>query len=64
MWIFKEKDGTFSWRKGLTALAGFVFAFCAIGYEFGLPELPKPYQIIISGVFAFYFTKEIFKRKT
>jgi hypothetical protein len=64
MWVFKELDGTFSWRKGLTALIGFIYVFAVIGYLFGLPELPKSYQWIISGVFTFYFTKELFKRKT
>lgn len=57
MTLFKDKDG-YSWRKILTAIAGFLFAFSVIGYEFGLPELPNSYQAIISGVFVFYFFKE------
>lgn len=55
------KEGVFSWRKALTALVAFIFAFVAIGYEFGLKEIPDSYQMIIAGVFAFYFTKEIFE---
>ena len=62
-WFFQDKDGSFSWRKGLTALIGLVFAFCCIGYCFGLKELPIAYISIIGGVFTFYFTKELFTKK-
>jgi len=62
MEVFKDLNGVFSWRKGLTALVGFVFGFSCIGYLFGLRPLPKSYLIIISGVFAFYFTKQLFQK--
>jgi len=55
--LFKENEN-YSWRKILTAIAGVLFAFSVIGFEFGLPELPSSYQAIISGVFVFYFFKE------
>lgn len=58
MEIFK-KDGEYSWRTILTATAAFIFAFASIGYLFGLEELPKSYQSIIAGVFAFYFLKKL-----
>jgi hypothetical protein len=57
MKIFKEQNGEFSWRKALTATAGFCFLFCVIGYTFGLPEIPAAYQAIIAGVFGAYFLK-------
>lgn len=60
--MFKEKDGLFSWRKGLTAIAGFCFAYVVIMYELGFPEIPKAYLLVISGVFGFYFTKELFTK--
>jgi len=50
----------FSWRKALTAITAFVFAFAVIGFLFGLPEIPSSYQAIIAGVFGFYFFKEVF----
>lgn len=55
------KDNNFSWRKGLTALVAFIFGFSTIGFHFGLKELPKSYQAIITLVFTFYFTKEIYE---
>lgn len=58
---FFFKGEEFSWRKALTCLVALVFVFVTIGYEFGLPEIPKSYQMIIAGVFGFYFTKEIFE---
>lgn len=57
MILFKEHDGSFSWRKILTGIGGFLFAFSVIGYEFGMPEIPASYQAIIAGIFAFYFFK-------
>lgn len=56
---FNEKDGTFSWRKAAAATALFVFAFSALGVQFGLKPLPSEYLLIISGVFAFYFGKKV-----
>jgi len=56
--LFKEADGTYSWRKILTGLTGILFSFAVIGFLFGLPELPPSYQAIVSGVFVFYFFKK------
>lgn len=62
--LFKDADGSFSWRKGLTALTGIIFVTSIIGYLFfDCRELPKSYQMIISGVFGFYFTKDLFVKK-
>ncbi|MFW9927915.1 MAG: hypothetical protein ACFFD1_00825 [Candidatus Thorarchaeota archaeon] len=61
-WIFAEPDGSFSWRKGLTAIAGIAFLFAVIGNLFGLPELPKPYWLTIDGVFIFYFIKTAIRK--
>ena len=58
MTLFKEFDGSYSWRKILTALSGFVWTFAAIGYLFGLQELPPSYIGMISGVWIFYFFKK------
>ena len=58
MALFKEHDGSYSWRKILTALSGVVWGFSAIGYLFGLPELPASYIGMISGVWLFYFFKD------
>ncbi len=58
-YMFTEANGAFSWRKALACLTGFVFTFSCIGYQFGLRQLPKPYYIIIGGVFTFYFSKNI-----
>ena len=60
--LFTEKDGSVSWRKIMTAVASFCFAFSVMGFLFGLPELPASYQAIISGVFVFYFGKEIMRK--
>jgi len=57
MTLFKEIDGSYSWRKILTGLTAFVFGFACIGFMFGLPEIPTSYQAIISEVFLFYFFK-------
>ena len=57
-WIGYLFGEPLSWRKGLTAIIAVVFAFVAIGYEFGLPEIPASYQAIIAGVFGFYFLKQ------
>lgn len=58
MTLFLDDKGEVSWRKILTAMTGFLFAFAVVGFLFGLPELPPSYQGIISGVFVFYFFKE------
>ncbi len=57
MTLFKTGDN-YSWRKILTAIAGFLFAFSVVGFLFGMEELPASYQAIISGVFVFYFFKD------
>ena len=63
LFIFKESNGEFSWRKALTCICGTVFSTACIGYlvanKFG--ELPNSYQIILGGVFAFYFGKKFFE---
>lgn len=56
------KNNVFSWRAALTAIGGFIFTFACIGNLFGLPELPKSYQIIIGGIFGFYFSKELINK--
>jgi len=63
--LFKEKSDI-SWRKILTALAAFLFAFAVIGWlvKNTFNELPAPYQAIIAGVFAFYFAKDILRNLT
>ena len=61
MRLFKEIDGSYSWRKILTAIVAFIFAFANLGYLFGLPELPTGYQSIIAGVFTFYFVKSVLR---
>ena len=62
---FKEKDGTFSWRKTGTAICFTVFATACIGFliTHGFDELPKSYQGAIYGVFVFYFGKRIIEGK-
>lgn len=55
----REGENQASWRKILTALTALVFVFSCIGYQFGLPQLPKSYQALIGVVFTFYFTKEL-----
>jgi hypothetical protein len=63
--MFKEKDGTFSWRKGLAFVTACVFVFSCVGYVFfECRQLPIAYTSIIGGVFAFYFSKELFKKKS
>lgn len=57
MTLFKDGNG-YSWRKILTAVSSFVWAFAAIGYLFGLKELPPAYIGMISGVWVFYFFKD------
>lgn len=58
--IFREANGTFSWRKAGTALCFLLFAFCVIGNQIknNFIELPDGYMVMISMVFAFYFFKE------
>lgn len=63
--IFKDKS-EYSWRKVLTALAAFLFAFSVVGWliKNTFAELPTAYQAIIAGVFAFYFAKDILRTFT
>jgi hypothetical protein len=58
MSILKEKDGTYSWRKILTALAGIEFFVSCMFVQFGADPLPAEYLIIISGVILSYFIKK------
>ena len=60
--LFTEKDGSVSWRKIMTCIASLCFAFAVVGFLFGLPELPASYQAIISGVFVFYFGKDMVRK--
>ncbi len=52
------KDEEFSWRRALTAITAFIFAFVVIGFEFGMKEIPTSYQAIIAGVFGFLLLKK------
>jgi hypothetical protein len=61
--ILQEKDGAFSWRKGLTALTGSMFVLACIVFWFGGKELPVSYQAIIAGTFAFYFVKDKLRKE-
>lgn len=63
--FFKETNGTISWRKILTAEAGILFAVAVIGYliKNKFQELPDSYQIIIAGVFGFYFFKRMISKE-
>jgi len=56
--IFMDGD-EFSWRKGLTGLTALLFSTAVIGFliKNDFQELPGSYQVIIGGVFAFYFGK-------
>lgn len=59
--VFKEQDGGFSWRKIMTAGALFCFMTSVMGYLIvnNFAELPNSYQLIIAGVFVFYFGKDV-----
>ncbi len=56
--MFEEANGTFSWRKALTALSGLVFTAACIVNLSGGPVLDSQYLMIIAGVFTFYFFKD------
>jgi len=61
--LFAEADGTFSWRKAMTAIVSVTFAVCAIAYAFHwAQELPASYTAIIAGVFIFYFGKDVISK--
>lgn len=58
------KEGEFSWRKALTAITALTFFIASVGYlVFSWNELPKSYQVIIAGVFTFYFGKDLISNK-
>jgi len=63
MTIFRELNGEFSWRKGMTAVTVVIFVTANIGYLIAhkFAELPGSYQAIIGGVFVFYFGKRMFE---
>jgi hypothetical protein len=61
--ILQEKDGSFSWRKGLTALSGAMFVLACVVFWIGGKELPVSYQAIIAAVFAFYFVKDKLRKE-
>jgi len=62
--MFVETDGTWSWRKIMTASVLICFVVAVFGFlithNFG--ELPMSYQAIIAGVFVFYFGKDIVRK--
>jgi putative Mn2+ efflux pump MntP len=60
--LFNDNSKT-SWRKILTGIAAFLFAFSVIGWLLrnAFAELPAAYQAIIAGVFAFYFAKDMLR---
>lgn len=62
--IFTEKDGIFSWRKLMTAGALVCFMTAVLGWliEHKFEELPNSYQVIIAGVFVFYFGKHLIEK--
>lgn len=64
--LFCEANGEVSWRKIMTAGATIVFMTASIGYLIAnkFAELPDSYQLIISGVFGFYFLKSILRNVT
>ena len=56
--MFEESDGSFSWRKVLTAQAGLMFVVsCIVNLWLGR-VLDSQYLMIIAGVFTFYFFKD------
>lgn len=61
--FFSESNGDFSWRKGMTGTAVLLFVVSVLGYlvKHNFDELPGSYQLIIGGVFAFYFGKRFFE---
>lgn len=64
MTIFKENNGDFSWRKIMTAGALLVFMVACLGYliKHDFDELPNSYQLIVAGVFTFYFAKNLINK--
>lgn len=58
-WMFEEVDGSFSWRKGLAFTAAVAFLFAIVGFFIWDKVLPKQYWATISGVFIFYFIKNL-----
>lgn len=58
--MFNDPDGTFSWRKAGTAICFICYAYCVIGYGIthNFDEIPTSYQVIMGGVFSFYFVKK------
>lgn len=65
MKAFKEKNGTFSWRKAMTLVSVILFAAAVMGYliTHNFNELPPSYTTIIAGVFVFYFGKRLLEGK-
>lgn len=59
--IFKNSDGSFSFRKGGTALCFLLFAYSVIGFlhTHKFDELPAGYLGILFMVFTFYFGKDV-----
>lgn len=62
--IFSEKS-KISWRKLLTAIGGFLFAFAVIGNQIktGFDEMPGNYIAVIGSIFGFYFVKDVLRNK-
>lgn len=58
--MLSEKDGTWSWRKIMTACACAIFVTAVLGYLIvnKFDKLPPEYMFSIDGVFLFYFGKK------
>jgi len=63
MTLFKELNGTISWRKIITAGVLICFMAAQIGYliTHNFDQLPAPYWGSDAGVIVFYFSKQFFE---
>jgi len=58
---FFDSNEVFSWRKGMTAVVTFVFAYACIGFlnKHNFEPLPGEYVYLIVLIFVAYFGKDI-----
>ena len=58
---FFDSDELFSWKKGMTAVVTFVFAYACIGFlnKHNFEPLPNAYIYLIVLIFVAYFGKDI-----
>jgi hypothetical protein len=58
---FFDADELFSWKKGMTAVVTFVFAYACVGYlnTHNFDVLPSKYVYLIVLIFVAYFGKDI-----